>query len=330
MWGGGNKGIAFGILTARAQVNVEVSERIVDTSGLPSQTAFRAQLIPNSGDFGQDDAVTASTGNSATSASEDMTVPAATGEGRFQFDIATPNITEPYFSSYTPNWTCSKTTSQSRIPIPWPQNGTELAPRETPPSIGEEWMRLGPGEFLSCTVTYIPPYLTLVKEVDSTLGGNAAPSAWTLSGSGALSAATGATGSKNVTRIPVAIGDYAITESGGPSQYNWTDSSCIPETPATVEQEAGKISSAYVGITRLANTTCTLTNSFASTTLTLVKEVENSFGGTGTPNDWTLQATGSSKTLSGKTGTSNVTRISVTPGEYSLSETGSLQGYVGS
>lgn len=157
MWGGGNEGIAFGILTARAQVNVEVAERIVDTSGLPSQTAFQAQLIPNSGDFGQDDAVTASTGNSATSASEDMTVPAATGEGKFQFDIATPNITEPYFSSYTPNWTCSKTTSQSRIPIPWPQNGTELAPRETPPSIGEEWMRLGPGEFLSCTVTYIPP-----------------------------------------------------------------------------------------------------------------------------------------------------------------------------
>lgn len=62
MWCGGNEGIAFGILTARAQVNVEVAERIVDTSGLPSQTAFRAQLIPNSGDFGQDDAVTASKG----------------------------------------------------------------------------------------------------------------------------------------------------------------------------------------------------------------------------------------------------------------------------
>lgn len=61
-----------------------------------------------------------------------------------------------------------------------------------------------------------------------------------------------------------------------------------------------------------------------------MKEVENSFGGTGTANDWTLQATGNSKTISGKTGTSNVTRVSVTPGEYSLSETGSLQGYVGS
>lgn len=57
------------------------------------------------------------------------------------------------------------------------------------------------------------------------------------------------------------------------------------------------------------------------TYLTLVKRVENTHGGTATPDEWELHAAGPTP-ISGVTGTPSITEAVVSPGEYDLSETG--------
>ncbi|WP_141393601.1 SpaA isopeptide-forming pilin-related protein [Glutamicibacter sp. BW80] len=63
--------------------------------------------------------------------------------------------------------------------------------------------------------------LTLEKEVI----GEAAATAWTLAADGPTDL-SGATGSAEVTNVPVGAGDYAIAETGGPENYELTDLSC--------------------------------------------------------------------------------------------------------
>ncbi len=55
--------------------------------------------------------------------------------------------------------------------------------------------------------------------------------------------------------------------------------------------------------------------------LTLTKTVDNSAGGTASKTDWTLSATGPT-TISGSTGSAEVTDVSVSPGTYTLDESG--------
>jgi len=61
-------------------------------------------------------------------------------------------------------------------------------------------------------------------------------------------------------------------------------------------------------------------------TLTLVKEVVNDDGGTATVEDWTLFAHGTS-TISGTSGSEDVTDVALAPGTYTLSESGDVDGY---
>lgn len=60
--------------------------------------------------------------------------------------------------------------------------------------------------------------------------------------------------------------------------------------------------------------------------LSLVKVVQNSNGSTGAPSDWTLTATGPS-TVTGPGGSADVADQVVTPGDFTLSETGTLPDY---
>ena len=55
--------------------------------------------------------------------------------------------------------------------------------------------------------------------------------------------------------------------------------------------------------------------------LTLVKEVNNNYLGLGVPTDWTLMATGPTS-ISGVTGTADVTAVMVDDGIYTLGESG--------
>lgn len=65
-----------------------------------------------------------------------------------------------------------------------------------------------------------------------------------------------------------------------------------------------------------------VTNTVTCTQLTLVKKVI----GSAAPDSWTLKATGPTP-LSGHTGDDSVTEAAVTPGQYTLSESGGVTGY---
>ncbi|BAJ74177.1 predicted outer membrane protein [Microbacterium testaceum StLB037] len=71
---------------------------------------------------------------------------------------------------------------------------------------------------------------------------------------------------------------------------------------------------------------CTLTNKPVSGLLTLKKQVDNTYGGSSTPADWTLTGAGP-QAITGKTGESAITSAVVAPGSYALSESGTPAGY---
>ena len=72
-------------------------------------------------------------------------------------------------------------------------------------------------------------HLTLVKEVVNTGGGTAHASAWTLKADG-LTNLSGRTGEGAVTNASVKPGDYALSESEGPSGYTASTWSCTGKT----------------------------------------------------------------------------------------------------
>src|SRR5260370_37788054 len=64
---------------------------------------------------------------------------------------------------------------------------------------------------------------------------------------------------------------------------------------------------------------CSITNTSQPATLTLVKNVDNSNGGTATASNWTLSATGPSP-ISGASASPAVTGAAVKAGTYTLAE----------
>lgn len=328
MRGGGTQAVAFGVMTTGAEVNVAVADRIVDASGNPSTTDFGAKVTPASGQFDDDDAVSSATGPTALTGDPGrIRVPAAVGG--FKFNFEEDSVADTYLSSYTPNWVCSKTSSTSTSSIPWSGNGTTANPQTTPPP--ESWSTLDAGEFAECTVTYIPPYLTLEKQVDNTLGGSATPQDWTLAGTSAQSRASGASGATGVTKVPVAVGSYALTETGGPDGYRWRDLSCDGPAGSWSLTGGGSsvVTAASVDIAKLADTSCSFTNAYEGTRLTLEKQVENVHGGAATADDWTLSADGPSGELSGVSGSPEVTDVGIIAGSYALTERDGPGGYHG-
>ncbi|RGE16749.1 SpaA isopeptide-forming pilin-related protein [Leucobacter sp. wl10] len=72
---------------------------------------------------------------------------------------------------------------------------------------------------------------------------------------------------------------------------------------------------------------CSYVNRVNAASLTLVKRVENRYGGTGGIADWTLTAAGPTQGVAGRTGEPAVTGRTVAPGEYTLSESSGPGGY---
>ncbi|MGN7701842.1 hypothetical protein [Cellulosimicrobium sp. 22601] len=174
-----------------------------------------------------------------------------------------------------------------------------------------------PGGTLTCTVDNeaISPTLTLVKEV---VGGTASPADWTLRAQGPASIA-GPSGSDAVTDQAVRIGQYTLSEEGGPAGYRDEGWVC----------EGAEVVGSTVTIDLADSVTCVVTNVAPMPptvpTLTLVKEV---VGGPATAADWTLTAENGAATLTGTTGDAAVTAAEVSPGRYALSEDGPA-GYDG-
>ncbi|MBD5784823.1 hypothetical protein IF650_01400 [Cellulosimicrobium terreum] len=166
---------------------------------------------------------------------------------------------------------------------------------------------------VTCTVTNVAPItptaptLTLVKDV---VGGPASAADWTLAATGPQSL-SGATGAATVTAVEVDPGSYDLTEDGPPGYDGaW---SCTGAA-------AGDGSSSTVVVAESEDVVCTATNTWAGATLTLTKELEG--GLFAQPDDWTLTATGPDATVTGATGSDEVTGAFVPAGDYTLSEGG--------
>lgn len=111
----------------------------------------------------------------------------------------------------------------------------------------------------------------------------------------------------------LAWGSYTLTEKSAPDGY------VLDATPHSFT-----ISGASLGTTVTGSP---FKNSPESALLTLVKKVTNTHGGTATPTDWTLTATGTGKTISGKTGDAAITTATVPLGTYTLTESNGPAGY---
>lgn len=174
-----------------------------------------------------------------------------------------------------------------------------------------------------CTITNsaIVPTLTLVKVVDQAgTGATAVPADWTLTAVNGASTITGPGNSPAVTAQNAIVGTYTLSESGGPPGYTasaWICTGGVSATASTVTLTTG------------SDARCTITNTAIAPTLTLVKEVVNTSGGTALPAEWTLNATGV-VTISGVTGSPAVTAAAVRVGTYTLTETGGPTGYTAS
>ena len=132
----------------------------------------------------------------------------------------------------------------------------------------------------------------------------------------------GRTGDAAITNAVVAVGLYALTESG-PSGYlpsAWGCTGASFTDPAT----------GAVGLSPGDNATCTITNTDQPARLTLTKVVDPAATGSGkVPADWTLTATPVAITGQGPvsgngdpTTPGGVNAVTVFSGSYDLSETG--------
>ena len=134
------------------------------------------------------------------------------------------------------------------------------------------------GGDVTCTITNtaVAPTLTLIKVVDNgDTDGTATPTDWRLAADGP-SPISGLTGDPAVTAAPVKVGDYDLSESGGPDGYTASDWVCegADVTPA------GSITLAEGDAA-----TCTITNTAQPGRWTVSKSSDPVSGSTVQPGD---------------------------------------------
>ncbi|MFC6148053.1 LPXTG cell wall anchor domain-containing protein [Mumia xiangluensis] len=178
------------------------------------------------------------------------------------------------------------------------------------------------GESVTCDAvnTWVPPHLTLIKQV---VGGPDPADAWTLTArSPDGTVISGASGSNDVSHVTVPVGPYALSESGPtPALYDASDWTC------TVNGEPRPVVGGVVTLVSPSeDVVCTITNTWQGANLTLEKDLDNGEGGSAEPTDWTLTAVGET-THAGPTGSDEVTDVPVAPGTYDLSESGGPPGF---
>ncbi|WP_370618171.1 hypothetical protein [Mumia sp. Pv 4-285] len=178
------------------------------------------------------------------------------------------------------------------------------------------------GGDVTCTATntWVPPHLTLIKEV---VGGPDPAEAWTLTAQApGGTVISGPSGSNDVSHVTVPVGPYALSESGPtPELYSASPWSCTANgVPRTV------VGGVVTLVSPSDDVVCTVTNTWQGASLTLEKDLDNGEGGSAEPTDWTLTAAGAT-THSGVSGSDEVTGVPVAPGTYDLSESGGPPGY---
>ena len=158
----------------------------------------------------------------------------------------------------------------------------------------------------TCTVTNDDdaPSLTLIKHVITDNGGTAVASDWTLS-----AGSNSVTGSETGALATDQAGTYALSETSVTGYTN---------TSITCDNSTGPVTSVTVGLGE--DVTCTFVNDDDAPSLTLIKVVDNTAGGSNVASDWTLTALGPTG-FSGA-GPSVSSSDTFDAGTYDLSESG--------
>lgn len=188
---------------------------------------------------------------------------------------------------------------------------------------------IGEQETKTCTITNddIPPALTLVKNVDNTNGGSAVASDWTVTAAGDNTTPAQISGNGTVSSgADFDAGTYTLSESGGPvlneGIYQAGAWSCT--NGVTVDQNN------QITLGLGATTTCTITNTYIppdKASLTVVKTVENNYGGTASTSTFQYFVTSVGNVVTEVfSGILNM----FDPGSYTVSETGLPAGYAAS
>jgi len=193
-------------------------------------------------------------------------------------------------------------------------------------------LTLAAGDDVSCSITNtlaVPEaaQLTLVKEV---VGGPDVAADWELTATrvaGEGGPIVGRAGGVRLRHVAVVPGTFELSEEPADDapttveSYEDGDWSCDGGEMTTVDgHERVTLESGDV-------VTCTVTNTWAGGTLTLVKHVDNAWGGTAAADDWVLTARGEDTVLRGRSGSDEVTRVEVVAGTYALAESGGPAGY---
>ena len=142
------------------------------------------------------------------------------------------------------------------------------------------------GGDVTCTIhnTAQQPHLTLIKTVTNDDGGTAEPTDWTLTADGPTTGISGPVDDAAVTDVPVAIGDYDLSESGGPDSYNASAWSC----------DGGTLEGSKVTVALGEDVTCTINNDDIAPVWRLAKTSDPATGETVNPGDtisYTVTAT---------------------------------------
>ncbi len=186
------------------------------------------------------------------------------------------------------------------------------------------------GETKNCTITNngIQPKLTLVKTVinnNTDKGqpvGTATTSDFTLTATGPTTI-SGKTGASAVTNAGVDVGLYTITEAGPTEKYN-------ASTVCVVDHLVGEDTTTTDGTVLLSFgdvATCTVTNDDknpTTSTITVIKELVQNFGGQKTKDQFSFKVNGGDATSFDVSGINALGEVA--PGTYSITEV-AAQGY---
>ena len=189
------------------------------------------------------------------------------------------------------------------------------------PQVTGNTITLGNEQAAICTVVNRdqPASLTLSKIVRNDHGGTATPADFTLSAAGPTPI-SGVSGNAAVTNATVHAGVYTLSETNLPG-YSAGAYSCVVNGGASASGNSLTLGPGDAAV-------CTVTNTDQPARLTLVKNLVNDHGGPAKLADFTLTATGPTS-VSGISGTANVTAASISAGTYQLGET-NLPGYTAS
>ncbi|MFX0593182.1 prealbumin-like fold domain-containing protein [Melissospora conviva] len=260
---------------------------------------------------------------------------------QFQADLELTGQTDPQWSTVYAGYlagddvTIGETIDEALLPTGCTVDTT---------GTGTETLAAGLNTFEVVNIVECVTELTLLKSVVNPFGEPEPATSWTLSAylpdgpspDPAFSGTTGVT-SEVPPDVVIAMGESSVpgytqdVVPGAvivpPSTGSWFCSLNPNEPGSTIGGENGT-----VVLTIGQQASCTATNTAEPATLTLVKEVDNTSGGTATATDWLLEATPeqteTATPISGRSGEPSVTGVEAVPNvAYTLTEDDGPAGY---